>query len=128
MIEADELCDRVAIINHGRVLACDTPDNLKHQLQSESIFRLQVSPLNSKLDPAHLEALEGVIESTHQIDDGYDTLELILADEAVLSTVLNRLMTADVQLQNLEKNEPTLEDVFVRLVGQSMADVESSTE
>jgi ABC-2 type transport system ATP-binding protein len=37
MVEADELCDRVAIINQGRVLACDSPTNLKHQLQQEAI-------------------------------------------------------------------------------------------
>jgi len=46
MVEADQLCDRVAIINQGRVLACDTPTNLKHKLQKEAIFRLEVSPLN----------------------------------------------------------------------------------
>jgi ABC-type multidrug transport system ATPase subunit len=43
MVEADELCDRVAIINKGKVLACDTPDNLKHSLQQEAIFRMEVS-------------------------------------------------------------------------------------
>ena len=128
MIEADELCDRVAIINQGRVLACDTPNNLKHQLQRESIFHLQVTPLNGKFEATHLNTLEGVINSTHLIEDGYDNLELNLADESVLGRVLNLLMSSDIQLQNLEKCEPTLEDVFVKLVGQSMAEVESSTE
>ncbi|MRR30372.1 ABC transporter ATP-binding protein, partial [bacterium] len=46
MVEADELCDRVAIINRGRVLACDTPAALKHDLQQDTIFNLDVSPLN----------------------------------------------------------------------------------
>jgi ABC-2 type transport system ATP-binding protein len=46
MVEADELCDRVAIINDGKVLACDTPTNLKHRLQKDALFRLEVSPLN----------------------------------------------------------------------------------
>ncbi len=48
MVEADELCDRVAIINGGRLLACDTPASLKHDLQSDAIFRLEVSPLNGR--------------------------------------------------------------------------------
>ena len=39
MVEADELCDRVAIINAGRVLACDTPAALKRRLQREPIFQ-----------------------------------------------------------------------------------------
>ena len=62
MVEADELCDRVAIINRGRVLACDTPANLKHQLQQESIFHLQVSPFNGKMSPDRVQALPGVIK------------------------------------------------------------------
>lgn len=128
MVEADELCDRVAIINRGRVLACDTPSNLKHQLQQESIFHLQVSPFNGKLSPSSVEALAGVIKVTHLPQDGYESLELILKEEPVLGSVINTLTGADVQIRNLEKCAPTLEDVFVKLVGQSMAEVESSAE
>src|SRR5512143_4143477 len=47
MAEADELCDRVAIINAGRVLACDTPAALKRRLQREALFHLDVSPLRN---------------------------------------------------------------------------------
>jgi ABC-2 type transport system ATP-binding protein len=45
MVEAEELCDRVAIINKGRVLACDTPANLKRNLQRDAIFEIETSPL-----------------------------------------------------------------------------------
>src|SRR5512140_1490748 len=45
MAEADELCDRVAIINHGRVLACDTPSALKRQLQRDALFEIAVNGL-----------------------------------------------------------------------------------
>ena len=128
MVEADELCDRVAIINRGRVLACDTPANLKHQLQQESIFHLQVSPFNGRITPANMQELPGVIKVTHLPQDGYESLELILADESVLGTVINSFTTSEVQIRNLEKCAPTLEDVFVKLVGQSMAEVESSAE
>src|SRR4030043_2361834 len=65
MVEADELCDRVAIINQGRVLACDTPANLKHQLQQKAIFHLQVSPFNGRITPANVQELPGVIKVTH---------------------------------------------------------------
>src|SRR5215510_5743313 len=43
MVEAEELCDRVAIINKGRVLACDTPANLKRDLQRDAIFEIEIS-------------------------------------------------------------------------------------
>ncbi|MCK4443670.1 MAG: ABC transporter ATP-binding protein, partial [Thermoplasmata archaeon] len=51
MMEADELCDRVAIIDSGKIIACDTPDNLKRLVKRSSTLRLEIDPLkdNSKL-------------------------------------------------------------------------------
>ena len=113
MVEADELCDRVAIINQGRVLACDTPANLKHKLQKEAIFRLQVSPLNG-LGIEAFQSLPGVNQVTHSPQDGAALLQFILAEEQVLAAVVSTLAAKDVRILNLQKSEPTLEDVFVR--------------
>jgi ABC-2 type transport system ATP-binding protein len=63
MAEADALCDRVAIINGGRVLACDSPANLKKRLQQEAIFHLDVSPLDGGV--AECRALRGVRKLVH---------------------------------------------------------------
>jgi ABC-2 type transport system ATP-binding protein len=123
MVEADELCDRVAIINLGKVLACDTPANLKHRLQQDAIFRLEVSPLNG-LGVGALESLPGVKQLIHTELDGSATLEFILDEEPVLGSVVNTLTAGNVRILNLQKREPTLEDVFVDLVGRSMAEVE----
>jgi ABC-2 type transport system ATP-binding protein len=127
MVEAEELCDRVAIINQGKVLACDTPSNLKHRLQRDAIFRLEVSPLNG-LSPDAFQSLSGVHQAVHLPQDGFSVLELILAEEQVLGAVINTLTSADVAILNLQKREPTLEDVFVELVGRSMAEVETGNE
>jgi len=124
MVEADELCDRVAIINQGRVLACDTPSNLKHNLQQEVIFRLEVSPFNGSLNAAKLETLPGVYNVIHRPQDGFESLELILKEEQALASVVTTLNSANIRLLNLQKCEPSLEDVFVKLVGQSMEEVE----
>jgi len=124
MVEADELCDRVAIINQGRVLACDSPSNLKHQLQQEAIFHLEVSSFNGGLNADQFEALPGVCAVTHRPQDGFEALDLILDEEQALTGVINTLNSANIRLLNLQKTEPTLEDVFVRLVGQSMEEVE----
>jgi ABC-2 type transport system ATP-binding protein len=51
-------------------------------------------------------------------------LDFILEEEPVLGAVINTLTSANVRILNLQKREPTLEDVFVALVGASMADVE----
>ena len=128
MVEADELCDRVAIINQGRVLACDTPANLKRNLQQEAIFHLEVSPFNGKLSAEKFQSLQGVCKVTHRPQDGYETLDLILEEEQALAGVVNTLTAANIRLLNLQKNEPTLEDVFVYLVGQSMEEIEQKGE
>ena len=128
MVEADELCDRVAVINQGRVLACDSPSNLKHNLQQEAIFRLEVSPFNGSLSTERFEALPGVCTVVHQPKDGFDLLDLILDEEQALTGVVDTLNKANIRLLNLQKNEPSLEDVFVKLVGQSMEQVEKIGE
>jgi ABC-2 type transport system ATP-binding protein len=126
MVEADELCDRVAIINQGQVLACDTPSRLKHDLQRDAIFRMEVSPLNG-LSKETFEALTGVRKVTHKDHDGYALLEFILDEEDVLSKVVNTMTANDIHILNLQKREPTLEDVFIHLVGKSMTEVESGS-
>jgi len=127
MVEADELCDRVAIINAGRVLACDSPSNLKRQLQQDAIYRLEVSPLNG-LGHEAFEQLKGVNKALHQAEDGFSVLELMLAEDDALGSVVNMLTSNDIHILNLQKREPTLEDVFVTLVGKSMMEVESGAE
>jgi ABC-2 type transport system ATP-binding protein len=123
MVEADELCDRVAIINGGKVLACDKPAKLKQTLQRDALFQLEVTPLNG-LGMDSFEALPGVRKVVHSPRDGSSLLEFILAQEDVLGTVINTMSRNDVRIINLQKREPTLEDVFVELVGRSMAEVE----
>jgi ABC-2 type transport system ATP-binding protein len=121
MVEADELCDRVAIINKGRLLACDTPATLKHRLQGEAIFRMEVTPLNG-VGVKPFEAIPGVHKAVHRPQDGFAVLELILAQDDVLGQVINAMNAVNVHLINLQKREPTLEDVFVDLVGRSIED------
>jgi ABC-2 type transport system ATP-binding protein len=127
MVEAEELCDRVAIINQGRVLACDTPDNLKHSLQREAIFRLEISPLNS-LGTEPFERMAGVRKVAHYPHEGHSVLEFILEEEPVLGTVVSSLTASDIRILHLQKREPTLEDVFVDLVGHRMEEAESDSQ
>jgi ABC-2 type transport system ATP-binding protein len=123
MVEADELCDRVAIINKGRVLACDKPASLKLRLQQDAIFTLDVSPLNG-MNLSEIEQLDGVRKVVRTPKDGMTSLQFILQDDSILGDVIARLSAHNVRLLNLAKREPTLEDVFVDLVGRSMEEVE----
>jgi len=123
MVEADELCDRVAIINQGRVLACDTPANLKQRLQREAVFHMQVSPLDGSI--THLfDRLPGVRQVVQKWEESGAALEFILEDEGALGAVINTMTARQIRLLRLQKREPTLEDVFVDLVGHSMEEME----
>ena len=122
MAEADELCERIAIVDHGRILALGTPDELKRRVQRESVFRLEVDHLDG--GPASLRRLPGVLSAAAAAaqDDGKDrqTIEvnLTLAEDSVLSTVVSALAERGSHLLALRKSEPSLEDVFVELVGR----------
>lgn len=121
MAEADELCDRLAIVDRGRIMACDTPENLKRRLQQDAIFNLKVSPLGPKPSrEAMLEAEPGVRQVSVVEHDTHTELNLILAEEAVLGGVLSHLTQRGSRLIALEKREPTLEDVFIDLVGRRL--------
>ncbi len=122
MVEADELCDRVAIINKGKVLACDSPANLKRRLQREAIYEMSVSPLDGGHEKYR--ALPGVRKFVHEARDGSSHLEFILEADDALSQVVARLTEDRARILHVQKREPTLEDVFVDLVGLSMTEAE----
>src|ERR1700737_5413723 len=68
MMEADELCDRVAIVNRGRIVAEGTPAELKQQVQQDAIVDLQLSPGNRLLDA--LRAVQGVAAASVSEQEG----------------------------------------------------------
>lgn len=121
MAEADELCDRLAIIDQGRVLAFDTPQNLKKRLQKEAVYKLKVGPLGPRPSKeTMLEALPGVRQVSTAEKNDVTELSLILSGDEALSGVLAHLSGRGSSLISLEKQEPTLEDVFIDLVGRGL--------
>jgi ABC-2 type transport system ATP-binding protein len=124
MAEADELCDRVAIVDRGRILALGTPAELKHRVQKESLFRIQVDDLPGGV--AQLASLPGVLSANLRaaasgaVDQSSVTVSLALAEDGALAGVVAALAEAGARLRGLEKSEPTLEDVFVELVGRGL--------
>ncbi|MGD8398380.1 MAG: hypothetical protein PVG11_05950, partial [Anaerolineae bacterium] len=96
MAEADELCDRGAIIDQGKILARDTPSNLGHTLQKDVVFRLRVAPLPEQSPGAggladRVSALEGVCNCIQRQFDDHTELRLILKAEDVLTSVIGTL-------------------------------------
>ena len=132
MAEADELCERIAIVDRGRILAIGTPAELKRKVQRESIFRLEVDRLDG--GAASLAGLPGVISAAlaADADAGADaqrvTVNLVLREDAALGGVVTALAGLRSQILALRKSEPTLEDVFVELVGRGLGEDTSKAD
>ncbi|HKZ89059.1 MAG TPA: ABC transporter ATP-binding protein [Thermoplasmata archaeon] len=119
MMEADEMCDRIAIIDRGRILACDTPTNLKRTIRLDTTFRLEVDTLR---DATSFSSIRGVknFSSRDDIATNRTHLTFILEDEAPVAEILSRIMGQGAWVHSLQKSEPTLEDVFISMVGRGL--------
>ncbi|MEW6547749.1 MAG: ABC transporter ATP-binding protein [Bacillota bacterium] len=124
MAEADELCDRVAIIDRGRILACDSPAALKRSLGREVVIRLEVDgqAVADERLAATVAAWPGVRSSRQRVVPGRGVCELtlVLAEDAAIVPVMGRMDEAGIRVRAFRKEEPTLEDVFVSLVGRGL--------
>ncbi len=126
MPEAEELCDRIAIIHKGRIIACDTPARLKQAVQKATVFRLEVTRRNG-LSTAPLQALPGVQRVWMRETPQGARLDLHLDADDALMNVLQTLTAQGARIVSLEKRVPSLEDVFLHLVGEAW-DEESPSE
>jgi ABC-2 type transport system ATP-binding protein len=122
MVEADELCGRVAIIDRGRILALDTPRALKRTIPADPVFELQVGAGATGLDG--LRDIGGVRSLSHHAHPGSGGIEVrvIVNEDQVIGEVLGRLKSLGHPVLHLTKMEPTLETVFIHMVGRGLAD------
>jgi ABC-2 type transport system ATP-binding protein len=133
MAEVDQLCDRLAIVDRGRILAIGTSAELKRRVQSESIFELEVDRLPD--GTPSLARLPGVLSAVKPTASDADAaadrqtfrVKLTLADDAALAGVVAELGKMHASIVALAKSEPTLEDVFVELVGRGFQEREQDT-
>jgi ABC-2 type transport system ATP-binding protein len=118
MDEAERLCDRVAIVDHGRVIALGTPRELIASLGAEHVLEFAVGD-GVRLDAAGLRAVEGVLAA--EAADGGIRLQVAELHRA-MPALLGELRRHGAQLTDLRTHSPTLEDVFVSLTGRRLRD------
>jgi ABC-2 type transport system ATP-binding protein len=124
MEEADQLSDRVGIIDGGRVIALDTPAELKRAIQQQDILQLEVERFDPSMNDA-LHALPTVaqVRSHHLDGDGAWSVALHAADSrAVLPGLIELVGSRAGRIRHLEVMQPTLEDVFISLTGRQLRD------
>jgi len=117
MMEADQLCGRIAIIDDGKILACNTPENLKKIVKMNRTFKLEVTSL---VDKSNFGSLPGVENFTFQDDAerNQTSLKFVLMDESAVSDIVSEVLKKGSKILSLQKTEPTLEDVFIKMVGK----------
>jgi ABC-2 type transport system ATP-binding protein len=123
MHEAEELCDRVAIIHEGRIVACDTPAALRTQAAGGSYFVLVTEPVDGAVWASTLPGVQRV--DARAVDDRSE-LRVTLADDGGIAAVVRALADRNRRIFSLEKIEPSLEDVFVQIVGRRLDDADEA--
>ncbi len=118
MDEADRLCDRVAIVDHGHLLALDSPLTLKAAIPGENT--LEASFVNPPADwRARLEALPGV----ERVEGEGPAFRLLSRSGPETTTALiGAAASARVTVQTLQVKSTTLDDVFVHYTGHDLRD------
>jgi ABC-2 type transport system ATP-binding protein len=117
MEEADHLCQRLAIVDHGRVVALDTPAALKSSLGADTIVTVKANGEPEKLATLLAHALAEVTR-TRCIDGG--VVLHVTGAQRLVTRVVNAAEDGGFDIIDVSVTEPTLETVFIQLTGKEL--------
>jgi ABC-2 type transport system ATP-binding protein len=120
MEEADELCDRLAIMDHGKILALDTPADLKKSVGADTIATIKATGGELQTLAERLSGAIPEVSNTRVIDGG---VELHVKEaERLVPRLVGATEEAGFELADLSIAEPSLETVFISLTGKDLRD------
>jgi ABC-2 type transport system ATP-binding protein len=120
MVDADLLCDRIAIVDHGKIVAMDTSTNLKKTISGAdtTIISLEIANLNPELIAAirKLDCVDAVTQenSLH--------LRIIVHGSEAFDSVIDEVRVKNGKISSMQNLQPTLEDVFLHITGHEVRD------
>lgn len=120
MVEADLLCDRIGIIDKGKIVALDTPENLKKIIsgKSNTVLEIDISNMKSNIK----EDLEG-LEMVNKVTLESNTRITVRANgEDAFDKIIDTIRDQNGKITRVKNLEPTLEDVFLHLTGRTVRD------
>jgi ABC-2 type transport system ATP-binding protein len=115
MEEAEHLCDRVAIIDRGKIVALDTPGNLIAALGAEQRI---VFTVEGQIDAEPFRAIRGVT----RVEQSGGRVIIFGREDGLLVRVVTALDSSKIRFRDLRTEQPSLEDVFLALTGKEMRD------
>ena len=105
--EAEELCDRIAIINHGRLIACDETKNLMGKLDSKRVTVMLTDDLSEV--PDNLKCFDVTLKNPRELEFTYQPSQVRSSD------IITQVQDAGLKFAEIATKEPELEDIFVQL-------------
>ena len=118
MAEAEEICDKIAIIYNGSIVACETPQTLKASMEKSTVVRIEVKN-NSSLS---FENVSGIIGSSIDSNsNGITKIKVVLDDESSIPFLVSHLANNGCKIMSINTSEPSLEDVYLKYVGRGIS-------
>ncbi len=121
LYEAQGMCDRIAILDHGKITACDTPDNIRYRMLEEKVFNMTF--IDATFNGEHtkmmneLEEMHGVHGVTPEIDpeENFHGISIRVDKNMDLCDVLDVIMKRGLRIRMINTKEPTLEEAFMAI-------------
>jgi ABC-2 type transport system ATP-binding protein len=121
--EADALCDRILVIDHGKIVAAGTPDALKQQVSGDAV---RISLVDAVQAPAVTKIVRELEGATAFETDGDVVGFRIPRGGSVLPGLLRQIDAQGIELAGVEVHRPTLDDVFLTMTGRSLRDEDAA--
>jgi ABC-2 type transport system ATP-binding protein len=120
MIEADMLCDRIGIIDKGKIVALDTPSNLKKIVSGTDTTILEIDIPN--LTPGLMSTLKTLPCVTSMVQEDEARIKVRATGDDCFDHIVDAIRKADGKIKTVKNLEPTLEDVFLHITGREVRD------
>ena len=120
--EASQICDRIGILNRGKLVACDTPNNIRGIVKKGEVVEIRVKSITDAQIET-IKTMDGVTDVTSESEDSVldlRRLRLNLQSISFLPMVLDFFFKEKILLIDLKREEPTLEDAFIELTGRGL--------
>ena len=118
MAEAEEICDKIAIIYNGSIVAFETPQTLKASMEKSTVVRIEVKNNSAP----SLENVSGIIgSSVDSNSNGITKIKVVLDDESRIPVLVSHLANNGCKIMSINTSEPSLEDVYLKYVGRGIS-------